>query len=538
METALRFCGYLGAVLLAFGITGSVVVGSFSSQPLLLLHILIGFLCVTMWFVTSGVSMWRKTKTAMSGRAARFGVHAGLYTAVVVCLLIALNVFISFNGRRWDLTEQGVYSLSPKSTKIVAKLKEPVRFVAIDNPQVQDKEQTRELLELYRYANDKLVFYEIIDPRARPVEVDALGMKQGNLLYIEYGTGRGKAIARINEIDEEAVTNAIIKVTRGASKRVYYVEGHGEPSLESRNQGGLKEFADALGDEHITVQKLLLAVEGTVPSDAAAVLVVAPKKAISGAELSALVSYVKDGGRLLLFHNPEDREATAVRDLASEFGMTVGDNMILDQQLRLFAGPQMAVQFVAQDFGSHAITAGMTQTDPLIFTFASSVTESAASDSSARYETLVRSGANSWAESDVDALFNAEGPTASLDSSDLSGPVSIAMVMEREIEEKTKGDSSEDSFGKVSRVVVFGDATWIENGNLSAMGNRDLALNAVNWSIGEEGGVAIGPKKIRASVAPIPQATFNIILALSFLGPELILLLGLFIWWKRRVSLV
>jgi len=89
----------------------------------------------------------------------------------------------------------------------------------------------------------------------------------------------------------------------------------------------------------------------------------------------------------------------------------------------------------------------------------------------------------------------------------------------------------------MTRVVVFGDATWIENGGLAAMGNRDLVLNAVNWVTGEEGGVAIGPKSLRASVAPIPQSTFNVILALSFLGPEIILLLGLFVWWRRRVSL-
>jgi hypothetical protein len=89
----------------------------------------------------------------------------------------------------------------------------------------------------------------------------------------------------------------------------------------------------------------------------------------------------------------------------------------------------------------------------------------------------------------------------------------------------------------MSRVVVFGDVTWAQNGNLSAMGNRDMALNSINWTVGEEGGVAIGPKSIRASAAPIPQATFNVILALSFLGPELILLFGLFVWWRRRASL-
>ena len=35
METALRFCGYVGAVLVVFGVLGAVLVGSFVQQPLL-----------------------------------------------------------------------------------------------------------------------------------------------------------------------------------------------------------------------------------------------------------------------------------------------------------------------------------------------------------------------------------------------------------------------------------------------------------------------------------------------------------------------
>jgi ABC-type uncharacterized transport system involved in gliding motility auxiliary subunit len=108
--------------------------------------------------------------------------------------------------------------------------------------------------------------------------------------------------------------------------------------------------------------------------------------------------------------------------------------------------------------------------------------------------------------------------------------------MEKAVDSQGASKDEDASFKKMSRVVVFGDVTWIQNGSLSAMGNRDVALNSVNWVTGEEGGVAIGPKSMRASVAPIPQSTFNVILALSFLGPELILLFGLFVWWRRRAS--
>lgn len=535
METLLRFCGYVGAVLVLFGVIGGVIVGSFVEQPLLLIHIVVGLLCLVLWGVTSGLAGVNKAKQVVSGRTARFGVNAIAYTAVVLGLLIVANVYASRHNKRWDLTEQGVYSLSDKSTKIVAGLDKPLRFVAIDAPQVQDKEETRDLLELYAGANTKRVSFDIIDPRAKPVEVDRLGMKPGNVLYIEYGEGASKAINRLNQIDEQTITNAIIKLTRGAAKKIYYMEGHGEPSLESQGPGGLSEFVGALGDEHMTVEGLLVAQTGSIPPDAAAVVVVAPKKTIPDVERDVLVQYVNKGGRLLLLANPEDVESDAVRALAKVFSINVGRDVVLDQQLRLFAGPQMAVQFLAQSFGAHPITTGLSKTEPIVFTFASSVTAQADTpQQGTRFTELLMSGKNSWAEKNLEQLFSPEEATASKDPEDLKGPVSIAVAMERAIA-GASGSKEPESFKSMARVVVFGDATWIENGNLSAMGNRDLILNSINWIMGEEGGVAIGPKSIRASVAPIPQSTFNVILAFSFLGPEIILLFGLFIWWRRRV---
>lgn len=536
METALRFCGYIGSILILFGVVGGVIVGSFIEQPLLFLHLLVGVLCIGAWVVTSGVKSLTEARQVVTGRTARFGFNAALYTLVFVGLLVVANVFVILNEKRWDLTEQGVYSLSDKSAKIVTGLQKPVRMYALDMPQLMDKNQTRELLSLYKLKNDKMVNFEIIDPRARPVEVDRLGMKAGNLLYIEYGEGSSKVINRINEIDEQSITNALIKLSRGASRRLYYVQGHEEPSLESGGAGGLKDFVDALGDEHITIEGLILAQTGSVPQDAAAVLLVAPKKNLTTNERGALVEYAKKGGRLVLLGNIEDQGSDDVRAIAKEFGIEVGSDVVLDEQLKLFSAPEVGVQFLAQNFGAHPITAGMSKAQPVVFSFSSSVMAPKEGSKSGYYTELLKAGPNSWAEKNLQGLFNPEGATAARDPEDIKGPVSIAVAYEKEAE-GAPSESTDAKFKTMTRVVVFGDSTWIENGNLTAMGNRDIALNAVNWVTGEEGGVAIGPKSLRASVAPIPQSTYNIMLAMSFLGPELILLFGLFIWWRRRESL-
>ena len=83
-------------------------------------------------------------------------------------------------------------------------------------------------------------------------------------------------------------------------------------------------------------------------------------------------------------------------------------------------------------------------------------------------------------------------------------------------------------------MVVFGDGDWIMNGNLSVYSNRDLALNALNWLVGEEANITIRPRAVGASAAPMQEQTLIAILASSFLVPQLILVFGLFVWWRRR----
>ena len=532
MEMGLRFFGYLGTVLLLFGVLGAVIMQSFTGQPLIVLHLVLGVLCLAAWAVTSGFSSLSKATAVISGRTARFGYNVAFYTIVFVGLLVVANVFATMHDWRWDLTQEGVYSLSEKSRKVLEGLKAPVRLVAVDNPAVQDKEQTRQLLKLYKYSNDKMVSTELVDPAARPLEVEALGMKAGNLMLIEYGEGAAKAVSRINTVDEQSVTNAIVKLSRGAAKKLYYVQGHGEPGLDSAAAGGMKQFADGLSDEHLTVEGLLLAQAGSVPEDAAAVVLAAPKRPLQESERQALIQYAEKGGRLVLFANAEDRDADDVRAIAKAFGIEVGRDIILDEQLRLFAGPQLGVQFVAQGFAPHPITSGTIKSEPPVFSFASSVLAPSGKAPGVTYTELVKAGPKSWAERNLDLIFDSESPSASLDPEDLKGPVSVAVAMEKRLPQE--GGKAEGEGEKVARVVVFGDASWIENGNFGLYGNRDLALNVVNWSAGEEGNIAIGPKKIKSSNAPFERSKFLSILALSFVGPEIILIFGLFVWWRRR----
>lgn len=533
----LRFSGLFGLVLLLFGFLGALLMGDFT-QPLMLAHMVIGLLLMLVWLITAGHTL-RSAGQAVSGRTARFSANLLLYGFVFVALLVALNWFGNRYNRRWDLTKESVYSLANQSQQVAKNLQDNLKIVAVTNVQGADPEQVQDLVSLYSYANPGKVSSELLDPRTKPHLLDSYGIKPGNLVYLEYGTGEKKAVARLNDNSEEAITNGIIKLTRGAAKKIYFVKGHAEPDLQSEDAQGLKEFATAIENENLHFDTLLLSQKESLPEDAAAVILISPKKPLLQAEKDQLIKYVEQGGRLIMFADP--RTTLDIKELAAKFGIEVGDNVVIDQIQRLFAAPALGAQPIIQDYLPHAITRGMTANNITIFNIASSVRASTHKVEGATYSELMRTSPTAWGESKLDLVFDSDDPSAILESdSDLVGPVPLAVAYEKKLTAaKPNTDSTEDkpveqAIESISRVVVFGDSDWILNANIGVYSNRDFALNAVNWSIGEEGGISIRARSVGPSAAPIPQSTFTWILASSFLIPELILVYGLIVWWNRR----
>ena len=212
MNKWLGFSGWLGLVLFLFGLVGSFVTGF--GQPLMLAHIALGFVLIVLWFLQVGLRNLPETGQAVFGRRARFGYGLVVYAALFVVVLAVVNWLVSRHDRRWDVTKEGVHSLASQSEQVIKKLQAPLKLVLLTNTGAIDDEQTRQIFELYRYHNSSKVSVEYVDPRAKPHLLDRYEMKQGNLVYIEYGEGENKGVSRLNEAVESVVTNAIIKLAK------------------------------------------------------------------------------------------------------------------------------------------------------------------------------------------------------------------------------------------------------------------------------------------------------------------------------------
>ena len=85
------------------------------------------------------------------------------------------------------------------------------------------------------------------------------------------------------------------------------------------------------------------------------------------------------------------------------------------------------------------------------------------------------------------------------------------------------------------RFVVVGSSDWVANGFIPFNGNRDLAMNAINWLASDEELISIRPKERDDRRITMTRAQLNW-LGITSLGllPLAVVIAGLTVWWRRR----
>ena len=127
----------------------------------------------------------------------------------------------------------------------------------------------------------------------------------------------------------------------------------------------------------------------------------------------------------------------------------------------------------------------------------------------------------------MDEVFK-EGKAA-FGPGDKKGPISIAVATTAKL--KNIGVDKEGT----AKIVVLGTAGFANNRFIRILFNRDLFLNISNWLVGQEEFISIRPRSLRSSRIQLTKNEGSVIFYLSFLFlPEILLIVGIGVWWKRR----
>src|SRR6267142_5410346 len=255
-----------------------------------------GLICVLAYTL----GQWREIVKIFARRQTRYGTLAATSVLVVLGILVAINYIGSRQNKRWDLTANKQFSLSDQTKNIVAKLDSPMQITVF--AQEPDFQRYKDKLNEYQYSS-KQVTTDYVDPDKKPAIAKQNQIQQYGTIVINY-KGRTERVTTDNEQD---VTNGIIKVVSGQQRKIYFTQGHGERDKDGSEREGYNAIAGALGRENYTLEKLVLAQQGSVPDDASVVIVAGPKIDFFPQEIDALKKYLDKQGKVLLLIDPPDK---------------------------------------------------------------------------------------------------------------------------------------------------------------------------------------------------------------------------------------
>lgn len=490
--------------------SGLFAIGWFSG-----LHLLLGSLAlIAHFFVGTG-----SVGEFVGRRSTQYGLNTVVYSLAFVTVVAMLNFLGARHHRRFDMSASGVNSLSEQSLSIIKEIDAPVR---IDVFVEGGKEPVlNELLDAYQYANPNITF-EFIDPQVRPELAQKAGVAQVPTLRVE----RGEQSTLVTKTDEEAVTNAIHRMTLDKRKTIYFIEGHGEPSIQdTKGRDSIGAFATALRNQNYVVDALPLVETGKIPDDADLLIAPSPDRNYLPQEIEQLDAFLASGRRLLMMLEPGSDPQLA--KFAARWGIHVGNNVIVDQHTRPFEGISLGLDTMVASYGDHPSVAPMKERT--VFPLARSVAPLDPQPENTFAVALAFSAPTSWAEYQVSRLFD-DSEAAFDEGEDRKGPIPVATAASA-LKKDRRGDGSVPG---ESSLIVVGDSTFVTNRYWQQLFNDAFALSLVGWLAGEETLISIGPRAIRTSRLLLTASEAQTVFYLSvMIFPEIILAIGMLVWWRR-----
>ncbi len=475
-----------------------------------------------------------------------FTVLLCIFALVVLQMLNYLAYRYSY---RVDLSKNKQFSLAEQTLTILRDLDADVQITAFVTPSNMDYFEIRDLLREYR-MNSRRVHTELIDPNKNPARAKAENARDGTIIV--------KCGDRKEEImfpDEQKLTSAILAVTTGEKTKLYFLQGHGEKTIDygASADNSYTVFKRNLENQQYECKTLTFdPKKPKVPDDCACLIVAGPRMKLSDDELEAIHKYLDEGGSLLLLLEPQlpnpfgvTIEVPDFKDFLADYDVEVLDGVVVDSDPTYNNYDPRSL--IIRRPESHPITK-----DLINIHFLMARPLKVAEPSEEDYETpyggpppskaraLLLTSSSSWAESNPLAPMD----ELTQDGDEESGPfaLGIAVDLSQKPPQYPGMPPPPEEEGPKAKLVVFGDSKFLSDlfvdpGRMYALANPMnlvLGLKAVGWLVGDKQRVTIPPKSTETEYITLSKRQSRTVLLLHGTIVLLLPVIGGVVWWIRR----
>ncbi len=469
--------------------------------------------------------------SARHGNAMRHVAMLVLQVALAAGLFGLLLVLAERHNRRFDLTPNQAFVLSDGAMRVAQGTKLPVRILGFYNGQDGDqRRRMQDVLDLFVQAAPNLS-YRLADLDRSPALAQRYGINNYGTGIVEIDSGEFR---ELRAVDEEEVTNALLKLTRRKTRRLCFVTAHGERSPQDRDERhGYSAVVKAVESEHFEVETLDAFPSGETGQRCSIVVLANPKHEFLDGEADRLTRYLELGGRVLLLLD-STASASAIA-LAQRHGIEVGSNVVVDERNRLYGADSYMARvpiFAKELFGANLDTAA-------VFPLTRSVEPAAEVPPGLTVLRIALTTDESYAR-----MGSTEPPAEEAHfrpQLDKPGPLTVGVMVTGNAaapvatEDLRQADPNKATFGQM---LVFGDADFASNLYLNVLGNKDLILSCL-------GALAEDPDLISVRRKSLPPSSLSAIYLTGDQGqtifwiavvilPGFFALLGILITWQRR----
>ncbi len=457
-----------------------------------------------------------------AGQRLQFSIQKWLFTFLLLTV-IGMLAWLS-NEVSWqaDWTANKRNSLSQGSVALLKTLDGEVHVRVYTRNEGELRQAVDEILKRYQREKDDF-HYRIVNPdldieQAQSDQVSRYGQ------IVVYYNGQREIISNLSE---QAISGALLRLSRGGGKHIVFLSGHGERDPQNKDNRGVNQLAAQLKTKGFSIGKHNL-LQGPLPDDTRVLVIANPEKPLLAGELEQIQQYLDNGGNLLWLADPgnADDDLAGLQPLADKLGVRFMPGMVVDNNVNLRKTLRIEHPAIIPvlEYYPHEITRNINYNT--LFPLARGVQLDQNTSAGWQGSVLWRSFERSWSETSPlgeEIVFSSEG-------GDIAGPVPLALALE-----KVLAGDGEKQDKATQRVVVVGDSDFIANAYIGVGANLELASNIFNWLAGDDDLIAVDIKN-----APDLQLRLNdfqvLLIGAGFLFvlPLALVLTGGFIWHRRR----
>ncbi len=489
----------------------------------------------------------------------------GISSLFIGQLLLAFILFLSLAYlsanyfKVWDFSKDQDYTLSELSQKILAKealsnRKDPVRIIIAFRKSSPYFQRVRLSVEEFVRESNGNLKVEILDPVRDPDAASRFAstynLTLNNDLILIDARPKGSSIpdpnlTRFLSLEdliifrsdeskqrrpagyqiEDRLATALLSIAEGAPRKLYFLADK-SPIETGSTESPWTMLADTLLRQNLILEPLNLSDIQSLPADAEGVVLVAPSYDLDDRELKILDEYwERPSSAILTILDPKHRPAR-LRAFLRRHGVTPNNDRLVSVQ----SGRSInQIPSVFTSFGgvNEGLAGQATTFDGP--TCSLTVRENAEDLNSQNIFpiSLLIASTNFWGETRFQEVGNLPEFNSSEDLRAKDGlPVAAAVIV---------GDATSDvAADAASRMIVISNSHFLHP-DRAREEQIDFVKNSVNWLIGRENLVGVGPRGLRTYKLNLigPQVSFLNNLILFFL-PTGLLVLGGLVWSNRR----